>query len=89
MDRLTRATAQIPAVPDDVDTDDVEKVSGVVELPLHIRWSGPPRRYDLADRGTSWFCPDMFAKHGQLGWSTTAEFPCLADAPPGNESQKS
>jgi hypothetical protein len=28
----------------------VEKVSGVVELPPHIRWSGPPRRYDLADR---------------------------------------
>ncbi len=50
MDRLTRATAQVPAVPDDLDTVDVEKVSGVVELPLHIRWSGPPRRYDLADR---------------------------------------
>ena len=50
MDRLTRATAQVPAVPDDLDTVDVEKVSGVVELPLHIRWSGPRRHYDLADR---------------------------------------
>jgi hypothetical protein len=50
MNRLTRATAQVPAVPDDLDIAEVEKVSGVVELPLHIRWSGPPRRYDLADR---------------------------------------
>ena len=50
MNRLTRATAQVPAVPHDLDIADVEKVSGVVELPLHIRWSGPPRRYDLADR---------------------------------------
>jgi hypothetical protein len=37
-------------VPDDLDSADVEKVSGVVELPLHIRWSGPPRHYDLTDR---------------------------------------
>ncbi len=50
MNRLTRATAQVPAVPDDLDVPDVEKVTGVVELPLHIRWSGPDRRYDLADR---------------------------------------
>lgn len=50
MDRLTRATAQVPAVPDDLDAVGSEKVTGVVELPLHIRWSGPPRRYDLADR---------------------------------------
>ncbi len=50
MDKLTRATAQIPAVPEDLDDADVEKATGVVELPLHIRWSGPPRRYDLADR---------------------------------------
>ncbi len=48
--RMTRATAQVPAVPDDVDSADVEKAGGVVELPLHIRWSGPPRRYDLSDR---------------------------------------
>lgn len=50
MDRMTRATAQVPAVPDDLDSADVEMAGGVVELPLHIRWSGPPRRYDLADR---------------------------------------
>lgn len=50
MNRLTRATAQVPAVPDDLEVADVEKVTGVVELPLHIRWSGPDRRYDLADR---------------------------------------
>jgi hypothetical protein len=50
MDRVTRATAQVPAVPDDLETAAVEKASGVVELPLHIRWSGPPRSYDLSDR---------------------------------------
>jgi hypothetical protein len=50
MDRVTRATAQAPAVPDNLDTSDVEQVAGAVELPLHIRWSGPPRVYDLADR---------------------------------------
>jgi hypothetical protein len=50
MDRLTRATAQAAAVPEDLDDEDVAKAFGVVELPLHIRWSGPPRRYDLSDR---------------------------------------
>jgi len=50
MNRLTRATAQVPAVPDDLEAADLEKVTGVVELPLHIRWSGPARRYDLTDR---------------------------------------
>lgn len=50
MERLTRAIAQVPALPDDLDDGDFEKVSGVVELPAHVRWSGPPRRYDLADR---------------------------------------
>ena len=50
VDRVTRATAQVPAVPDDLDDAGVEKVTGVVELPSHIRWSGPPRRYDLSDR---------------------------------------
>lgn len=47
---MTRARAQTPAVPDDVDAPGVEKASGVVELPHHIRWSGPSRHYDLADR---------------------------------------
>jgi hypothetical protein len=26
------------------------KASGPIELPLHIRWSGPPLTYDLDDR---------------------------------------
>ena len=47
---MTRATAQAPAVPDDLETSDVQKATGVVVLPLHVRWSGPARRYDLADR---------------------------------------
>lgn len=50
MERVTRATAQVPAVPGDLDTTEVEKPTGVVELPLHIRWSGPPRSYDLGVR---------------------------------------
>jgi hypothetical protein len=48
--RTTRATAQVPAVPEDLDSADVEKASGLVELPAHVRWSGPARRYDLSDR---------------------------------------
>lgn len=47
---MTRATAQIPAVPDDLDAPGIAKATGVVELPSHIRWSGPPRTYDLSDR---------------------------------------
>jgi len=50
MERLTRATAQVPAVPEDLDDENLAKASGVVELPMHIRWSGPPRRFDLSDR---------------------------------------
>jgi hypothetical protein len=38
------------AVPDDVDAPGVVKASGLVELPVRVRWSGPPRHYDLADR---------------------------------------
>ena len=38
------------AIPDDVDRGDARRASGVVVLPLHVRWSGPPRRYDLAQR---------------------------------------
>lgn len=37
------------AIPDDVDDPSIEKASGVVELPLHVRWSHPPRSYDLGD----------------------------------------
>ncbi|MDP3984685.1 MAG: transcriptional regulator, partial [Acidimicrobiia bacterium] len=50
MERLTRATAQAPAVPEDLDDERLATPSGVVELPLHIRWSGPPRSYDMSDR---------------------------------------
>lgn len=38
------------AIPDDVDAPGVDKASGVVNLPLHVQWSGRPRYYDLADR---------------------------------------
>ena len=38
------------AVPEDLDDPSVAKVIGRVELPLHVRWSGPPITYDLADR---------------------------------------
>ena len=38
------------AVPDDLADPTVVKATGLVELPLHIRWSGPPMTYDLADR---------------------------------------
>ena len=38
------------AVPEDLDDPSFLKASGEVELPLHIRWSGPPIAYDLNDR---------------------------------------
>ena len=38
------------AVPQDVDDSRFEKASGVIELPLHVSWSGPRIRWDLADR---------------------------------------
>lgn len=38
------------AVPDDVDSKDLVKASGVVELPQHVRWSEPRMRYDLRIR---------------------------------------
>lgn len=38
------------AVPGDLDDPSLRKASGEVELPLHIRWSGPPITYDLNDR---------------------------------------
>jgi len=38
------------AVPDDLDDVSVAKASGRMELPLHIRWSGPRIAYDLEDR---------------------------------------
>ena len=39
------------AVPEDLADTAVEKAAGIVELPLHVRWSGPSKFYDLADRG--------------------------------------
>lgn len=38
------------AVPEDFDDPSIIKATGRVELPLHVRWSGPPIAYDLADR---------------------------------------
>lgn len=38
------------AVPDDFGKPFRPKASGRVELPLHIRWSGPTLSYDLDDR---------------------------------------
>jgi hypothetical protein len=38
------------AVPDDFGEASRPKASGRIELPLHIRWSGPALSYDLADR---------------------------------------
>ncbi|MGH9033633.1 MAG: hypothetical protein ACRDZV_16040 [Acidimicrobiia bacterium] len=35
------------AVPDDVDDPRHPKASERVELPPHIRWSGPPKTYNL------------------------------------------
>jgi hypothetical protein len=48
---LTLGPASRPvAVPDDVEESKLTKASGQVELPSHIRWSGPPLTYDLTDR---------------------------------------
>lgn len=51
--RTTRLgpAARPVAVPEVLDDPTFPKASGVVELPLHIRWSGPPVAYDLNDRG--------------------------------------
>ena len=38
------------AVPEDVDDPAIDKAHGVVELPLHVRWSGSPKQYDLTKR---------------------------------------
>lgn len=44
------ATTRPVAIPDDIADSDEAKAVGVVELPPHIRWSGPPRTYDLDER---------------------------------------
>lgn len=38
------------AAPDDAADPAVEKAHGRVELPLHVRWSGQPKSYDLDER---------------------------------------
>ena len=38
------------ALPEDLDDASAPKAAGEVELPFHIRWSGPPITYDLMDR---------------------------------------
>lgn len=38
------------AAPDDADDPNIEKACGNVVLPLHVRWSGPPKVYDLGQR---------------------------------------
>lgn len=38
------------SVPEHLDDPALGRASGRVELPLHIRWSGPPLIYDLDDR---------------------------------------
>lgn len=45
-DRLGPAARPV-AVPEELDSG--PKAEGVVQLPLHIRWSGPPITYDLAE----------------------------------------
>jgi hypothetical protein len=37
-------------VPEDLDDPTLVKASGEVELPLHVRWSGPRITYDLNNR---------------------------------------
>src|SRR6201993_2442485 len=46
---LGPAARPVP-VPADLDDAFAPKAHGRVELPLHIRWSGPPLTYDLDDR---------------------------------------
>lgn len=38
------------AIPDDLDAPGIRKAQGIVTLPPHVYWSGPPRSFDLADR---------------------------------------
>jgi hypothetical protein len=69
MERTTRATAQTPAIPGDIEDPEVQKATGVVELPLHIRWSGPPRRYDLSDRRQRARVYEQVLREGNRAWT--------------------
>jgi hypothetical protein len=48
--RTLGPAARPVVVPEDLDDPTLPKARGEVELPLHIRWSGPPIMYDLNDR---------------------------------------
>ena len=48
--RTLGPAARPVAVPADLDNPLLPKASGRIELPPHIRWSGPPLTYDLNDR---------------------------------------
>lgn len=44
------ATVRPVAIPEDFIDTSAPKAVGVVELPSHVRWSGPPMTYDLDKR---------------------------------------
>ena len=41
------------AVPADIDDSRLDKASGVIELPPHVSWSGPPIQWDLGRRASA------------------------------------
>ncbi len=45
-----RRSKRPPVIPDDVADPAVVKATGLVTLPLRVRWSAPAHSYDLADR---------------------------------------
>lgn len=46
----TSARVRPVAVPEDLSDLDGPPLRGAVELPSHVRWSGPPVEYDLSIR---------------------------------------
>jgi hypothetical protein len=52
------------AIPEDLDTTHTPRPSGQVELPLRVRWSGPPRTYDLGDRHDRLFVYEQVMTEG-------------------------
>lgn len=48
--RYLGPSARPVAVPDDVDSPDIEKACHTVVLPVRVRWSGLPKSYDLRHR---------------------------------------
>jgi hypothetical protein len=42
-------TARPIAIPENLDDQSLPKATGMVELPLHIRWSSPTMTYDMTD----------------------------------------